>query len=247
MLQTRNKRSSQIDCLQESQKPDTDNLLRLEIVEPKATEFVINELRHYSSYSISIRACRKEDNRTDEHTTEGLCSDDIQVIIKTLESSTADIIHDFEVSVLPSNTSENHVKISWVPPKNPNGKILVYEVKLKQVDVENSKEEIICISIMNRENMCSQVIDKIVPGNYSFQIMALTFAGPGNYSHPKYIYIKSVSHLSLVTSPPFMALLFLIFGSIIAVFVFTIYKKNQEPEVVSRFENFDHEDHPMNG
>lgn len=247
LLHIRNKRStSSMNCPQESFTSESENLLRVEIVGPEEKEFVINELSHYSSYAISIRACRKEDAKTDDHTIDGLCSDDSQVIAKTLESDTADIIQDLDVSVLPSNTSENHVLISWIPPKNPNGKILSYEVKMKKQDDDKSTDELICISLLNRENACSQVIDKIKPGNYSFQIMALTLAGAGNYSTLRFIHIKSVSHLSLIASPSFMALLFLIVSSVIAIFVLIVYKRNQQPEVVSRFENFDHEDHPMN-
>lgn len=248
MFLTRNKRSSVINCTQEIPKAETENLLRLEIVGPDDKEFIITALSHYSSYSISIRACRKEDNRTDEHIMmDNLCSDNTQVVAKTLKNDNADIIQDFEVTILPSNTSEHLVKISWIPPTNPNGKVLNYVVQQKRIDDSKSTTEIICISLLNRENACSQIIDKINPGNYSFQISASTLTGFGNYSAPKYVFIKSVSHLSLITSPAFMALLFLIVASIVAVFVFVVYKRNQQPEVVSRFENFDYEDHPMNG
>lgn len=246
MFHTRSKRSSLVDCPQEDDKPENEKLMRLEIVGPEENEFVINELSHYSTYAISIRACRQEDNRTDEHLTDdGLCSEDIEVIGKTLKNDDADIIQKFEVFVVPSNTSENHVKIAWTPPRNPNGRVLNYEVKLERVDDPKATSEIICISLLNRENVCSQIVDKIKPGNYSIQILAVTLAGTGNFSDPKYLRIESISLLSVIGSPPFMALLFLIIASMIATFVYTIYKRNQPPEVVSRFENFDYENHPI--
>lgn len=248
LFHTRNKRSSLIDCPQEVAKPENEKLMRLEIIGPEENEFVINELSHYSTYAISIRVCRQKDNRTDEHLIyDGLCSEDTEIVGRTLKNDTADIIQDFEVFVVPSNTSENHVKIAWVPPKNPNGKVLNYEVKLERVYDPKATPEIICISLLNRENACSQIVDKIKPGNYSIQILAVTLAGTGNFSDSKYLLIESISHLSLITSPPFMALLFLIIASVIATFAFMIYKRNQPPEVVSRFENFDYENHPMNG
>jgi hypothetical protein len=247
LLHARSKRSSLVDCPQEVQKSEMENLLRLEIVGPEEKEFVITALNHFSSYAVSIRACRKENNSTDEHLTDELCSDDTQVVAKTLQSDTADIIPYFEVINLPSNASDHQVKISWTPPANPNGQVLNYVVHQKRVDIAESTTETICISLLNRPNACSQIIDKIMPGNYSFQILASTLAGSRNYSSPKYVLIRSVSHLSLITSPAFLFLLLLIAFSIITVVGFMIYKRNQQPEVASRFENFDYEFHPTNG
>jgi hypothetical protein len=128
-----------------------------------------------------------------------------------------------------------------------SGQVLNYVVQLKKIDSTESTTEVICISLLNRENACSQVIDKLKPGNYSVKILASTLGGSGNFSNPKYVYIKAVSHLSLITSPAFLSLLFLIVASAIAVFVFIVYKRNQQPEVVTRFENFDYEFDQVNG
>ena len=247
LLNSRRKRSSDHDCSQGGTETEAEILLRSEIFETGGNEFILTALDHFSSYAIAVRACRKKDNKTDEQVIEDLCSDDSQIVAKTLKSDTADFVENFEVIVLPSNTSEHQVKISWIPPKNPNGKVLHYVVIQKKIDEVNEPTEMICISLFNRTNVCSQIIDKVKPGNYSFQIMASTLAGDfGNYSNPKYVYLKAVSHLSLITSGSFMALLFLIVSSVIAVFVYKIYKRNQGPELVSNFENFDYDDHPMN-
>jgi hypothetical protein len=244
-LHARHKR--ELECPQENPKSEAEDLLRLEDVGPEFNEFVVNALDHFSSYAIKLRACRKKENNSDERVLEDLCSDDSQIIAKTLMNETADFIEHFEVAVLPSDTSEHQVRISWIPPKKPNGRVLHYVVKQKRVDIENGHEDLICISLYNRSNLCSQIIDKVKPGNYSFQIMASSLAGDvANYSNPKFVYLKSISHLGLITSPAFMALLFLIISSVIAVFVYKLYKRNQGPELVSNFENFDFEDHQMN-
>lgn len=246
-LHSRSKRSSELECPQEDSKQDAENFVRLEIVEPDVEVFIINALDHFSSYAIAVRACRKKENKSDAQVLEDLCSDESQVVAKTLKNETADFVENFSVDVLPSNRSEHQVRVSWIPPKNPNGKVLHYVVKVQRID-KPEPEELICISLFNRSNVCSQTIDKITPGNYSFQIMASTMAGDfGNFSAKKFVVLQSVSHFSLITSPAFMTLLFLIVSSIIAVFVYKIYKRNQDrPELVRNFENFDYDEHPMN-
>lgn len=213
-----------------------------EIVLPYKNELLLESLDHFSSYIVSIRACRK-----DEDSRRGVCSDDLQIITKTLKSENADNIEFFEISQLKStNGTSNEILISWEPPSNPNGVILNYVVKQVRIDREPPEEDLICISLFKRQNLTSQIIDKLRPGNYSFQIAATTMAGQGKLSSAKYVYIESPSFFTLVATPPMLLLLFLVISSIVGVFLFTVYKKHQLPEQVSAFETFDSEHQLVN-
>lgn len=236
------RRSKRSDEASEEAPPKEDlNLLRLETEETENNEFNFASLDHLSSYAITVRACRKESNNA----TDGLCGPESQIVAKTLENTTADDINVFEVHLLQSNTSENEVKLLWDPPTNPNGFILNYDVKQVRIDDKTSRPEFICISLVKRSNISSQIIDRLAPGNYSIQISAVTLAGQGNYTSPRYIYIPSASHFSLIASPTLTIVLFVILASVAAALVFAVHKRKQPPENVNRLENFESEDHPF--
>lgn len=207
-------------------------------------EFTFANLEHYSAYEITVRACRKNVSNETLGQANDLCSRENQIITKTMESETADEIKVFQVNLMPSNTSTHDIKLSWEPPTNPNGFILNYDVKLIKIDETTNTPEVICISLMERTNITSQVIDRLEPGNYSVQILAVTLVGKGNYTSPSYVYIPSVSHFSLITSPSLMTLVIFIFLSVGIILVYTAYKRKhkQRMQDITRLSAFESED-----
>lgn len=186
-------------------------------------EFNLDELNHFSSYIVYIRACR-QGNYT-HMTTHDLCSSDVKIIAKTLKNEHADDIDQW--SVRTSDAGER-VNITWSAPRNPNGFVLNYIINLETIG-KVSLDESICVPHSEDFNSYQTLLR---PGNYSIKIAAKSTAGLGRFTSAKYFYISSVSYLSLILSPAFMAIVFLFVASIIAVFVFVLYQKNQAPENV---------------
>lgn len=232
----RDKRSPLLKSIQ--RRSSTEDFIRYSTVPSDVNEFTFENLDHYSSYMIFVAACLNE-------TSNPTCSSESTIHAETLRSESADEIQAWAVVVMPSNKTAHDVAITWTPPTNPNGAILNYVVKQKRMNDEKFGEKVTCVSLLNQENLSSHTIEKMKPGNYSLQIAAVTLGGQGNYSTPKYVYIKSPSHFSLIASPAFLSLIFLIVASIIATFVYILYKRNQSPENVTQFESFQPEHDPI--
>lgn len=243
----RRKRANSIRSPEDFQNNEKQEFFKVFTVASEVNEFFFEKLDHYSTYVVIIKACRKATNVTDLVTgsDDAFCSQDTQIIARTIANENADKIEYFDVIVVPSNKSTSDVEISWKPPKNPNGVVLNYVVKQKNVDDKNAKDEYICISLMGRENISSQIIDGMKPGNHSFQISAVSLAGLGNFTNSIFVYVPG-STSNFHGFAAFMGLIFLIVVSIIASFVYVIYKRNQKPEVLHQFENFDYENNPIN-
>lgn len=220
-----------------SEKSETANDV-IEIAEDNG-EYLIKQLDHFTTYEISITACRKKVEG--DVTTENNCGPEKRIFAKTLRNETADDIENFNVRVLPRSPKHYSVELNWSAPENPNGHVLNYLVRQTKLSEQSraklgepSKYEIACIPVLDRENIHSHVINLPSPGNYSFQVSVTSFAGLGNFSSPIYVSIKSPSEVSLVASPPFLTLVFMTLASVVAVFIFTVYKRNQPTEIESR-------------
>lgn len=208
---------------------------------PDRTEFTVENLDHFSSYVIDLRACREKNER--DKLEDDLCGPDVQIVAQTQSDPNADLIKSFEVEVLPANSSSSIVNVSWSAPEKPNGHILNYVVTEIRNDEPNSKTDMTCISLFNRENLTSQIISGLQPGNYTFQISATTLAGQGNFSAERIVIIKAISHLGIIASPSFLGLLFLIAASCIAVFLYKVWKQSQPPDNLNQsLENFESDD-----
>lgn len=199
-------------------------------------EFVFENLDHFSAYTISVKACLRGVSNSDP-----TCGLDSSVQTKTLRSETADDIHEWSIDVMPSNHTIRDVKLSWTPPANPNGAVLNYIVKQKRMNDAAFGEKVICISLLNRDNLSSKILEKIEPGNYSLEIAAVTLGGQAKFSEAKFAYIAAPSNFSIIMSPAFLTLMFLVIASVISTFVYVLYKRNVSPDMTTPFESLAHE------
>lgn len=199
-------------------------------------EFVFENLDHFSAYTISVRACLRGVSSSDP-----TCGSDSSVQTKTLRSETADDIQEWSIDVMPSNQTIRDFKLSWTPPANPNGAVLNYIVKQKRMNDAAFGEKVICISLLNRDSLSSKILEKIEPGNYSFEIAAVTLGGRGKFSEVKFAYIAAPSNFSIIMSPAFLTLMFLVIASVISTFVYMLYKRNVSPDMTTPFESLAHE------
>jgi hypothetical protein len=158
------------------------------------TRYIITGLRHYTTYAITIRACRTQE--PDEDPTAIFCSVDNSVYEQTFFQPSYDDILDFDVDSFPNGTSTD-VKVTWTPPENPNGLLLSYEIRYKRVDIENDYYQPKCLSHSMLNSTKSHLIRGLPPGNYSIDMRATSLAGYGNYTKAKFVYIKESSSNSM--------------------------------------------------
>lgn len=174
------------------------------------TSFVMKDLKHFSSYVISVKACR--DGGGDS------CGSEAQITERTLKRDDADNISIYEMEIVASNSSLGTIKVTWQSPQKPNGIIVAYTIKYQRVDIEHAKYEYKCISHKIYQNSSDMhLLNNLPTGNYSIQIMATSIAGDGNYTPIKHIFIsehKSYNNLYLLLVL-LIALLTLIIGIVI--------------------------------
>jgi len=163
------------------------------------TSFNFTKLRPYSTYQISIKACREMVNASmnlwekDEH-----CGPETQINSHTLKVEANDLIETFEVMNYPTNDSLSSIKVSWNAPKKPNGQLLAYTIRHMKTDDETSRWEYVCKTHRDYINKSFLILDSLTNGNYSIEIAATTLAGMGNFSAPKYIVINLATSHSLM-------------------------------------------------
>lgn len=156
------------------------------------TSFLLKGLKHYTTYSVSVKACRNQSEGEGE-----FCSNEVKVYQSTLPIDTADNVTNLSVKDVGNQTGS--VRLSWGPPKNPNGYILTYTIKYQRLDLENSKPQPQCITEFQFRNSSNTfILDKLETGNYSVQVMVTSMAGDGRYTERYYFYIEPKGQFSVV-------------------------------------------------
>ncbi|XP_055327050.1 insulin-like receptor [Sitodiplosis mosellana] len=144
----------------------------------------LSELKHYSYYSIAVKACR-------EGTGEN-CGDEVIVYQRTGKMDAADDVLYVVVEKLPASNHSTGVRLSWNEPEDPNGMIVSYNIRYRRVDMpEHEKYKDICITQnLYREQGRSHIITDLVNGNYSFTVAAHSLAGSNiRWSKPVYFHV----------------------------------------------------------
>lgn len=214
---------------QQNQTPpisDRDNL-RLssdffnDLIAKNETSFVITNLTHFRTYSISIRVCRKPEN-DEKPGTDILCSYDASDHQQTFMEPSKDNIQNFIVEKNSNNSSSVDIKVTWTPPENPNGLLLSYQIRYRKVDSDTLFSPICVPGDKN-----SYTIAKVAPGNYSIEMRATTLAQDGNYTKAYYIYIEESSAAFTMWTIIFVLIIFFIISfSAFALFFKRMYTSN---------------------
>jgi hypothetical protein len=105
-------------------------------VNASVRSLVLSELKHYSIYSINVKACRDGPGPDN-------CSNEAIATQRTMKIANSDDITTFNVLLESTNKSLSAVRIIWASPERPNGLIISYSIKYKKV-LENSKSSIEC-------------------------------------------------------------------------------------------------------
>lgn len=75
--------------------------------------FTLSKLKHYTYYSISVKACREGEGDS--------CGNDKIAYQRTGKIEENDDVRDVSVEKLPATNHSTGVRLSWKPPENPNG------------------------------------------------------------------------------------------------------------------------------
>lgn len=84
--------------------------------------FTLSKLKHYTYYSISVKACREGDGDS--------CGTDKIAYQRTGKIEENDDVREVSVEKLPASNHSIGVRLAWKTPENPNGCVLLHLQKM---------------------------------------------------------------------------------------------------------------------
>lgn len=145
-------------------------------VSMNSSSFLLNKLRHFSLYTISVAAC----GQTLENGTQ-MCSSIQYTNSRTKKRPNADDVSN--VSVRPLN--DTVVMVSWDSPSDPNGIIVAHTIEYTNLIIKDAIKSTECITHINyQQNHGTHYLRNLSPGKYSVRVRAMSLAGDGNFSEP---------------------------------------------------------------
>ncbi|XP_036211560.1 insulin-like growth factor 1 receptor isoform X1 [Myotis myotis] len=178
----------------------------------KKERTVISNLKPFTLYRIDIHSCNHEAEKLG-------CSASNFVFARTMPADGADDIPGpITWEVKPDNT----IFLKWPEPENPNGLILMYEIKYGS-QVEDQRE---CVSRQDYRKHGGAKLQKLSPGNYTARIQATSLSGNGSWTEPVFFYVQDKaafdSHAHLVIALP-IAIVLTVLG--LALTLYVIHRK----------------------
>ncbi|KAG8180786.1 hypothetical protein JTE90_012965 [Oedothorax gibbosus] len=170
------------------------------------TFLVISNLKHFTEYTIEIRACQeaRPDMRTDPCSTKAITS------VRTLHLPGADDIRSNSVQVQTENVTSYSGFVKWEEPKDSNGMIVAYTLEYKRMGGDNFKPKRVCVTRAKFQLLGGYFLSELTPGNYSLRIRATSLAVYGNWTTFTYFSIPAVSeNISLPTALALGAVFFI--------------------------------------
>ncbi|KAG7468187.1 hypothetical protein MATL_G00140190 [Megalops atlanticus] len=136
----------------------------------------ISSLQAFTVYRIDIHACNHEVKH---------CSAAAFVFSRTKPADKADDIPG-PVTWEGGERGEDTVFLKWPEPTNPNGLILMYEIKFR---LGNEPEKHECVSRQHYREHRGARLSNLGPGNYSARVRATSLAGNGSWTEPMGFYV----------------------------------------------------------
>ncbi|XP_043979620.1 insulin-like growth factor 1a receptor [Gambusia affinis] len=137
----------------------------------------ISDLKPFTLYLIEIHACNKDLGYN--------CSIGAFVFSRTKPAAKADDIPGKVVYEICDKT-EGCVVLHWSKPVNPNGLILMYEIKYR---LGNEPEKHKCVSHQQYHKYNGVRLTILSSGNYSAQVRATSLAGNGSWTESIFFYV----------------------------------------------------------
>ncbi|XP_062122366.1 LOW QUALITY PROTEIN: insulin-like receptor [Drosophila sulfurigaster albostrigata] len=201
-------------------------------VDPNTTEFLFNNLQHFSYYIVSVMACREPDH--ENPIIDSLydpCSEEVTLDKRVLKLDNVDKAYNLTAELVGTNanTTRGSVKLSWKPPEDPNGAIVSYTIFYERQE-QNAVEEKRCISGREYVNQSGYVVNNLSEGKYGFQIRANSLAGEGIRTDTFYVVVPppGISVLSLVLYCVGATLMLVLLSA--SIYMYYIYSRRKLPQ-----------------
>ncbi|XP_038207553.1 insulin-like growth factor 1 receptor isoform X1 [Zerene cesonia] len=150
----------------------------------------VDNLRHFTWYTVNIWACRKKEEN------ESCSTERAYYNFRTLERLNVDVVRKVRAEVVPSNKTLSEVNVTWLPPEDPNGFVVAYNVYHSRVEDSAQTQDVgvtNCISANDYENYGRGFLMRnLAAGNYSIRVTPLTVSGVGNVSSEIFVFIPEV-------------------------------------------------------
>uniref|UniRef100_A0A452R9G8 Tyrosine-protein kinase receptor n=1 Tax=Ursus americanus TaxID=9643 RepID=A0A452R9G8_URSAM len=176
---------------------------------------VISNLRPFTLYRIDIHSCNHEAEKLG-------CSASNFVFARTMPAEGAD---DIPGPVTWESRPENSIFLKWPEPENPNGLILMYEIKYGS-QIEDQRE---CVSRQEYRKYGGAKLNRLNPGNYTARIQATSLSGNGSWTDPVFFYVPAKityeNFIHLIIALP-VAVLLIVGGLVIMLYVFHRKRNN---------------------
>ncbi|XP_069673156.1 insulin-like peptide receptor isoform X2 [Periplaneta americana] len=160
-------------------------------------QIVVQNVAHFTEYVISVEACR-ESVPEDHGSTKNNCSRKSLKMGRTLPLEGADNVNSSQLVVRVVNNSLGVVDLMWEEPASPNGAIITYQIEYRSADHPEYSPIVECITRSQfLNNGSSYRLRGLQPGNYSLRVRAMSLAGYGDFTEPRFFYIKSKSSVGM--------------------------------------------------
>ncbi|XP_011310956.1 insulin-like receptor [Fopius arisanus] len=136
-----------------------------------SNSYLIKDLRHFSSYTISLAACGVTLSNGSH-----LCSTVEYTNATTLKREHADDVENVRVQVVNNSI----VIISWNPPRSPNGLTVAYYVDYGNLDVKDATRISNCIPAHLFRG--EEIVGNLSPGRYRARVRTRSLSGDGAWS-----------------------------------------------------------------
>lgn len=187
-----------------------------------AESFHIQNLHHYTTYDISVRACRE----TVKDDGDPSCSETQNELAVTSKKEGADNITNVKVL----NITSDSVTVKWTLPSDPNGMIVSVTILYKREGSKNTQYIRECISFQDFKKYSTDnltmvyTISKLSSGNHSLCLKASSFAGFSDISEcVNFVIPEKTSNAVLVTVLVLLVVFIFIMGG-----VWWFYKKSMK-------------------
>uniref|UniRef100_A0A452J778 Tyrosine-protein kinase receptor n=1 Tax=Gopherus agassizii TaxID=38772 RepID=A0A452J778_9SAUR len=149
---------------------------------------LISHLQPFTLYRIDIHSCNHEAEKLG-------CSASNFVFARTMPAGADNI----PGTVTWEGKEDNAIYLKWSEPVNPNGLILMYEIKYGQ----HGEEKRECVSRQEYRKFGGAKLTHLNPGNYSARVQATSLAGNGSWTEPVSFYVQPKRKRNFIVFSPF--------------------------------------------
>ena len=190
------------------------------------SHLMIENLSHFSKYTITIRACLKKSYNKFLKKEMPRCSEPRSFDFSTKKKLGADNIQSDSVRSNSESNNGTDVWITWDDPPDPNLAIIYYNFKIR---LQNSAEPYaFCVNAKDFEEK-GRRHQLTIPGSNYVQVQAWSLAGPGEYTDEFLVVVgdRNGAHLVIIL-PVFGCILLML---IVGIVVYYYYKKKYGDEI----------------